>query len=234
MTTNLTGNPASYHTTVPAPDPGDDRTAASVRGGFQYLIDNTAHLKQRADKLDNDNPKVWANPQQFDGGAKLGNGDEFSYLFTTQRKLILPLLPMGLPDSSWNFVGEPAPQWSNIGNIASTLWFLVGPQYLRTGAMLNSVRAGVWATTGLEVRLVASRISYDVSNAGNVPTQGSEVSNPYIGDGASGHVCSLTFSGAIDNAASLFRIGFRIMATGGLATLRWIELGFTDPGPRNF
>lgn len=80
---------------VTVPEPGDDRTAASVEGAFQALANRTRSLK---DTLDNIGApaRSWSGIQTFVSGAELSEGAEIEY--SPPRPRVFPFGPaMGSP-----------------------------------------------------------------------------------------------------------------------------------------
>jgi len=213
---------------VTVPEAGDDRVAASIVPAFQALADRTRNLKNRADALLTDN-HIWTGDNRFDGDLKLGLGVEPLYTFLTTRKKLHSLRPIGLV-AGWTYADAAGPTW--VTATGATMTFYLGADELPSGGQLVAVRMLV--STAVAVTLDLARITYDTSDAADVPSAGATVSDSFTPTGTEDHILEITgLAAAIDNATSQFRLLLN-PASGPSCVIRWLEYEFSDPGPRNF
>lgn len=215
-----------FTTPVMVPEPGDDRTAQSVRTAFQALSNRTRHAQGLLDGFEA-RDHVWLGQNVFEGDLALGAGIEPRYLYLTPRKVMHSLRPAQQP-ADWTFAYAPGPTW--VCSTGTVLPFFLGPQDLPSGATLTGVRALV--DTAVPVTLTLDRITYDTTGTA-IPTDGGDVTESFTPTGTQQHIFNLAMSALVNNANSLFRL-ILDPASGGSCVLRWIELAFSDPGPRNF
>lgn len=234
MAIDLTGV-NTYHPTITVPEAGDDRVAASIVPAFQKLLDNTTNLDARADALDSAD-HTWTGENKFDAGSDvvLGENVEVSYEAPILRKVMVPLRPL------WTLGGYDAAQWlfseSNLqwAGATNTVRFCVvfGADLVPTGARIKKVRAAINSSVG--VRLEFSKFTYPTDGSADAGTEGTDMTDEIAAGALAVHMLEVTCDELVHNDHELFKVSVRLLDDPPSFALRWIQIEFTDPGPRNF
>lgn len=247
MPTNLT-DVDTFTAPISVPAAGDNRTAASVETPLQGLANRTRNLKNRLDGIDAAN-HTWSGTNTFSASPVFSAGiatpginldhasNEYAYLTPRARTVMLPL-PSGAADSAdWRPYGDG--RWLSVGP-AATYVKVVVPIYLPNAATFTAVRIGVQNTTGAGIGVKAT--VYGAQANKTTPSSGSAVAVAGIALGgttvgaASSAVIPLVLAGGgtevVSNAGTSYHIAIEAGDPG--LFLWWVEVQFTDPGPRNY
>jgi len=224
---------------VMVPEAGDDRTAASVQGGFQALTNRTLNLKNTIeDGLAgySDLPHVWTDTNEFsDILALSGTDNELSYqpLPRTRRIILPPTLACPRAGAAIKLAGAGVS--SPFCWYAEELGSLVYTFRLPHGAMLQRVRVSFEKGLGAEFSVHVYQVEAIVGgiNTGATVKHDLGVTSKVIAGTVADVITHVIPAPVATNGQWHFYALDIFMAAIG-AGCGWPEIEFLDPGPRNF
>jgi hypothetical protein len=225
--------------TVTVPDPGDDRTAQSVKTGFQAITNRTLYLKNELEAGlagYSDLPHTWTAPNTFDDVLALGGGNnELAYLPLARERTVILDATAACPRFGGAIVllgaGAASPfgwQWQTAGN--ELIWSFRLPHQ----AILRRVRAAFSGAVGAAVTVHAYQVEANLGDiiAGGTVVHDLGATTVTIADTT--QLVTHTIPAPLTNNGALhsYAIDVVVNAVGGVNA--WVEVAFADPGPRNF
>lgn len=235
---------------VTVPEPGDDRTSASVRGAFQALTNRTWNLLGRITDFIH-KPHTWTANQTFDTHAVLRVDSELDMNGTISLAGDLMVGPNGdvkyadengasvprlrtvlAPGGTAGAAGSDSGMFGWTFSGAGTLEV---PLRLPHGATLQQVTAGFRNAAGAPALagLTVYRRTPNKANpgAGGAGVEiGTKDATAPVGSNSSAHRSVTAINEVIDNASSVYYASAYIGDVGAIA---YVEITYLDPGPRN-
>lgn len=226
---------------VSVPEPGDDRTASSVVGAFQALANRSRYLLSRITAFASQ-PHTWTAAQRFNAGHVANNwGVQGEVLYCAEGGAVEGRERFGVLSAFGGFGG---------GEIVVGLFGIVSarirgaaaytrvyPMRLPHGATLQSLRApfhnSAAGVSDFSLRLFRS--SSDFSNGeviGGGPVEVGFDRRQAQPAGATGVLAKTDFAEVITNAMTSYYVVLSTSAGGDF--VGGIQVGYLDPGPRNF
>lgn len=232
---------------VPVPEPGDDRKAASVETGFQALANRTRNLLGRLTGLLSGNHTwtgdhgfrdgtkffgVW-NALRLCGAAELHYANEEGAIEARPRLEVLSLFGgIGGGEIVVGFAGIISARIRGAGAYAR-----VYPLRLPHGATLQSLRAPFLNTAAAPsdflMRLYRSTSDFATGDVvGSAPIEVGYDRRNAQAVGTQGVLAKTDFAEVITNAAATYYVVLSTSAGGDF--VGGVQVGYLDPGPRNF
>lgn len=230
---------------VQSPEDGDFADGAIFKLAPQALSNRTRNLKNRLDVLVTNllnTLNIWRQPQIFSEYVSIvkilylsgGAASEIVYPDPGPlRKVLVPLKPFS--HEGWALEGastSTAPAWI-LQTGSGTLAFTVQRDLIPSGALVTRVRACCRSST--VTGITVQKFTYDTSTPGGVSpgvpdvSEGAVFTPPF----AQNFILDVATSKTLLNDRSVLRISLDTLPDGG-TTLYWIEIEYTDPGPRNY
>jgi hypothetical protein len=249
MPHNLTES-STFTAAVEVPDDGDLVRASSVETGFQALANRTKHLNDNkaigmASSTDNEVPRLdGAGGKQLQtSGMRISDAIELEFISAKTRTVFLAL------ETGFNLNStDIATQWQPSGGTGSIPYFVcsansrnffVPVPSLPLGAVVNRVRFGL--QPGI-ARAGANRMTMSLWKSSANTTTG-DATNAQVGSSQTDDATANVQLREIDLSGTPYTVvtGDRlhvIVAAGNTAGanpdfLIWIEVRYTDPGPRS-